>query len=184
MTDVLASAAVAVLHGESEFARDERFAAMVRAHTRFAFRVAFAAVRNAADAEDAVQEAFLKIYRSRAWHAIEDERAFLARAVWRVAVSRRGKHIAEPLADTLPDRGSSPERAAIDASTEAMLHALIDALPENLRQPLALSALEELDSPTIAGVLGIPEGTVRRRIGEARALLKRKIESRMERRNG
>lgn len=176
MTDVLANAALTASIHDDESTRDERFAALVHAHTRFVFRIAFAALRNVQDAEDAVQDTFLKLYRSRAWQNIQDERAFLARAAWRVAVSRRRKHAPEPIVD-VPDLRANPERAAMDANTDAMLHAFIDALPEKLRQPLALSALDELDSPSIARILEIPEGTVRRRIMEARTLLKRKLES-------
>lgn len=59
----------------------------------------------------------------------------------------------------------------------------VDALPVELRQPLALSAVEELTSPKIAALLGIPEGTVRQRILRARQILKQKLEAMLERRN-
>jgi len=52
---------------------------------------------------------------------------------------------------------------------------LIDALPEELRQPLALSTVEELTSPEVARILGIPEGTVRTRLMRAREILKQKL---------
>lgn len=136
------------------------------------------------DAEDAVQETFLKIYRSKAWDGIEDERAFLARAAWRVALSRRPRRKAEELREDLPDVSANPEQAAMDANTEAMLHRMIDGLPEKLRQPLALSAIGELDSAAIGNILSIPESTVRGRIMQARALLKRKLEGHLEKRNG
>ena len=57
----------------------------------------------------------------------------------------------------------------------ALVHRLIDALPETLRQPLALSAIEELTSREIAAVLEIPEGTVRTRILRAREILKERL---------
>ena len=63
------------------------------------------------------------------------------------------------------------------------MHRLIDALPEKLRQPLVLSALEELSSAEVAAVLRLPEGTVRRRVAEARALLREKMTA-MEVRHG
>jgi RNA polymerase sigma-70 factor (ECF subfamily) len=52
---------------------------------------------------------------------------------------------------------------------------LIAALPEELRHPLVLSALEELTSRQIGEVLGIPESSVRGRILRARHLLKEKL---------
>jgi RNA polymerase sigma-70 factor (ECF subfamily) len=51
----------------------------------------------------------------------------------------------------------------------------MDALPEELRQPLALSAVDDLKSFDIARILGIPEGTVRTRIKKAREILKQKL---------
>jgi DNA-directed RNA polymerase specialized sigma24 family protein len=57
----------------------------------------------------------------------------------------------------------------------------IDGLPEKLRQPLALAALGELKLVEVAAVLGLPEGTVRRRIHTARQLLKQQM---LERKGG
>src|ERR1700734_1382604 len=62
---------------------DVQFAEMAERQARFMFRVAHGLLRNVQDAEDAVQEALLKLYRGDNWREIEDERAFLARTVWR-----------------------------------------------------------------------------------------------------
>ena len=62
---------------------------MVHEHARFLFRVANAVLRHPQDAEDAVQDALLKLYRGEGWQSIADERAFLARVVWRTAIDRR-----------------------------------------------------------------------------------------------
>jgi RNA polymerase sigma-70 factor (ECF subfamily) len=62
------------------------------------------------------------------------------------------------------------------------IHRLIEALPEKLRRPLALSSIEEMTTPEIAAVMGLPEGTVRRLLMEARTLVKQKM-ARMERSN-
>ena len=67
---------------------EAKFEALVKRQLRFVFRVAYAILRNSHDAEDAVQEMFLKLYRNGAWKDIEDERAFLARAAWRMAIDR------------------------------------------------------------------------------------------------
>jgi len=186
MTEALDSAVFgeAAMAREENVAREESFSALVMEYSRFVFRVAFAVLRNVQDAEDAAQEVFLKIYRTRAWDGIVDARAFLARATWRVAASRRPRRKPEALPEDMPDHGMNPERAAMDAHSEATVHRLIDRLPEKLRQPLALSAIEELDSSAIGKILGIPESTVRGRIMQARELLKRKLEAQMEKRNG
>jgi RNA polymerase sigma-70 factor (ECF subfamily) len=64
-----------------------------------------------------------------------------------------------------------------DGDERALLHRLIDALPEELRQPLVLSAIEEMTSREVAEAMGIPEGTVRTRVMRARAELKRRFEA-------
>ncbi len=63
---------------------------------------------------------------------------------------------------------------------EAAVHRLIDSLPEELRQPLALSA--EMTSREIAATMGIAEGTVRTRLMRARQILREKITAMEERR--
>jgi RNA polymerase sigma-70 factor, ECF subfamily len=154
---------------------DDRFADIVQRHSRFVFQVGFAVLRNVHDAEDAVQETFLKLYRARRWDHVENERAFLARAAWRVAVDRKSKRTAEAPDVDAPSTEQNPEQAAIAADRSALVVRLIDALPEDLRQPLALSTVEEMSSQEIAGVMQIPEATVRGRLMRARQILKEKL---------
>jgi RNA polymerase sigma-70 factor (ECF subfamily) len=166
------------LADEDSFAQcEERFAALVNRQSRFVFRVAYAVLRNSHDAEDVAQEVFLKLYRSRRWDEIEDERAYLARVTWRVAMDRQAKagraHAA--LNGESPSHGETPEQAAVHANWAAVVHRFMDALPAELRQPLALSAVDDLKSFEIARILGIPEGTVRTRLMKAREVLKRKL---------
>jgi len=161
-------------------AHEHRFAALVQRQSRFVFRVAYALLRNAHDAEDAVQETFLKLYRTGAWQRIDNERAFLARATWRIAVERLPKRRQEPPDRDTASHGASPEEAAIAADRVAAVQRLVDALPEELRQPLALSTVEELTSREIAALMGLPEGTVRSRLMRARQILREKLTRRME----
>ena len=160
---------------------DAEFTALVLRQSRFVFRVAYAVLLNSHDAEDAVQETFLKLHRNRGWQNAENERAFLARVARRVAVDQRRRSaqvdtIADP--PTLEDRASlepGPEEVLESANQHAMVHAMIDALPEDLRMPLVLSAVEELNSREISTILGIPEGTVRTRMQRARQMLRQKL---------
>lgn len=155
---------------------DEReFTAMVERHARFVFRVAYSLLRNPQDAEDAVQETLLNLYRRRAWKGLRDERAFLARAVWRTALDRiRQRRPYAEMAD-IPTQAPGPERMVVSADWSQRVHALVDRLPEELRQPLALSTVEEMNSREIAEVMGIAEGTVRTRLMRARQLLREKL---------
>ncbi|MGP8251459.1 MAG: RNA polymerase sigma factor [Terracidiphilus sp.] len=163
---------------------ETEFAELVQRQSRFVFRVAYAVLLNRADAEDAVQETFLKLYRNRGWRNVENERAFLARVMWRVAVDRRPRQPQALSLDCAPERDipseapsadPSPEQALLLSDQHARIHAMIDALPEELRLPLVLSAGDELNSREIGRVLGIPEGTVRTRLQRARELLRRKL---------
>ncbi|HEX6495426.1 MAG TPA: RNA polymerase sigma factor [Acidobacteriaceae bacterium] len=172
-------AAVPPKTSEEEARADESsFQRFVERNMRFAFRVAWALLRDRSDAEDAVQDCFLRLYRKRAWFAIEDERAYLARVVWRMARDRQRRPVREEGGmemDTITATDHSPEAAVASSLAVTRIHRLIDTLPEELRQPLVLSTLEEMTSAQIGIALGIPEGTVRTRIQRARALLKQKL---------
>jgi RNA polymerase sigma-70 factor, ECF subfamily len=162
------------------------FQSFVERNMRFAFRVAWALLRNRGDADDVVQECFLRLHRKRAWHGIKDERAYLARVVWRMARDRQRQPTREEGGiemDSITATDHSPEAAAVSQSTVHRIHRLIDALPEELRQPLVLSSIEEMTSAQIAAALGVPEGTVRTRIHRARALLKQKLGPELETRH-
>ena len=144
---------------------------------------------NQHDAEDAVQEIFLKLYRNHGWRQAQNEQAFLARVAWRAAVDLRRRMAsrsaapAPPLDSYIPVAIESepcsplpgPEDAVIAADRHAAVHAAIDSLPEELRGPLVLSSFEQLNSREIGRILSIPEGTVRTRLQRARELLRRKL---------
>jgi RNA polymerase sigma-70 factor (ECF subfamily) len=160
---------------------DAEFSALVQRQSRFVFKVAYAVLLNSFDAEDAVQETFLKLYRNSGWKDAENERAYLARVAWRIAVDykRRSSSAgtsADPLAlDGVASSLSGPDEKLSEANQRAMVHIVIDSLPEELRVPLVLSAFEELNSREIGGILGIPEGTVRTRLQRARQILRQKL---------
>jgi RNA polymerase sigma-70 factor, ECF subfamily len=169
---------------------DDAFALLVHRQSRFVFRVAYAMLRNSHDAEDVVQETFLSLYRSGAWRKINDERAFLARATWRQAIDRLRASPRRAVMNNIGEdsdilleiasRDQDPEQTLLAADQQAAVHRLIDALPEDLRQPLALSAIQELNSREIAAILDIPEGTVRTRLMRARQILKQKLAAQIE----
>ena len=159
---------------------EEDFTDLVQRQARFVFRIAFALVLNPHDAEDAVQEIFLKLYRNSVWRNLTNERAFLARVTWRVALDYR-RHIALhkdsntlPPAD-LPSPWLNPEQFLLATNRHALVHSLIDGLPKDLRLALVLSTFDELNSREIAGILGIPEGNVRTRLQRARQVLHQKL---------
>ena len=161
---------------------DAEFTALVERQSRFVFRVTYAVLLNAGDAEDAVQETFLKLYRNRGWQQAGNERAFFARIAWRTAVDlkrrlSRSSSDSSALLEEIPSQRPTPEQGFASRNEHAAVHALIDSLAEDLRLPLVLSAVEELNSREIGEVLGIPEGTVRTRLQRARDILRQKLTS-------
>lgn len=150
----------------------------IERHSRFIYRIAYSVVRNPADAEDITQETFLQLLNTSVREPIREERSYLARIAWRLAVRRKSNIAPSELPEETASSQAGPESDAIESQTQAWLHAQIDALPERLRQPLTLTALGELSSPEIAAILAIPEGTVRRRIHTARQLLRKQWEER------
>jgi RNA polymerase sigma-70 factor (ECF subfamily) len=162
---------------------------VVREHSRTVYRIAYSVLKNHHDAEDATQETFMRLlrYSTREQLAsVQDLRAWLASVVWRVALDRR-RRVSEVSLDEAAE-GVSGLRAAgagadVIAESEQMkwlLARLIDGLPRHLRDPLTLSLAEELSSPAMAVVLGIPEGSVRERLWRARRLLREKLSALLE----
>ena len=155
-------------------------AALIDRHAPFLYRVAFNLLRHPQDAEDAVQETVLKFVRNpAALLGLDDERAFLATAVWRVGLNRvqsahsRAQRRHQDIAVMpLPDPHPNPEQQAAASDQRMLMRTLIDALPETLRQPLLLSAIEGMRGSEVAAILGVPEATVRTRIHRAKAELR------------
>ena len=134
----------ALLAGNNEAeAREDQFAAPVLRRSRFVFRVAFSVLRDPHDAEEVVQETFLRLYRNSAWTEMRDEQAFLARAAWRGSRSTGGRASACGSSWRARLKWPGPEATALRTERVAAVHQLIDGLPEELRQPLALSTLDQ-----------------------------------------
>lgn len=170
-----------MMQHEAVSARSRFFDRVLQQHARLLYRVAFSVLRNAADAEDAVADALLKLVRTGAWQNVANERAFLSRVVWRAALDRfeaRGPDVdGHAELALLSDSQRSPETEVLEADLYQYLHAMIDRLSPELREPLLLSALRELNSREIGEIMHLPEGTVRTRLMRARAVLRDQVES-------
>ena len=166
------------------------FDSVVHEYARFVFKVAYSVLRNVEDAEDSVQETFLRAYRSSELQEVRDMKAWLARIAWRVAIDRAKKAPTSALED-LAETGFEPQANNVGADESmiaeervTILHRLIVTLPDDLKHAMVLSTVEEMTSAEIAQVLGIPETSVRTRLFRARQLLKEKLASWMEGKNG
>jgi len=160
-------------------AEEETLAALVSEYAGTLYRVSFSVLRNAADAEDAVQEAFLRVLKHRATlDEVRDRRVWLIRIVWNIVLDRKRRAKTRPetddvaeLARVLPAEGLSAEDRAAAAQHHAQVLKCVETLPAKEREVLMLSAFEELTSVEIAQVLGITESSVRSRLFRARNLM-------------
>ena len=160
-------------------AEDAAIAALVDQYAGALYRVAYSVLRNSTDAEDAVQEAFLRVLRHRdTLDEVRDQRVWLIRIVWNVALDRKRRAKTRPetddvseLARVLPSTGLSAEELAAAAEHHAHVLGCVEQLPAKEREVLLLSAFEELTSVEIAAVLDITESSVRSRLFRARNLM-------------
>ncbi len=168
------------------------FEALMRRHNRLLYRTARAILRDDHEAEDCVQEAYLRAFQ----HAAEfrsDARVstWLVRIVVNQALQRIRKQRQEPgrvpldnvvelsfdadhpgLVASATDR---PDAEALRSEWRALLERHIDALPAAFKPVFVLRALEDLTVEETAACLDIPEATVRTRFFRARGLLREAI---------
>ena len=149
--------------------------ASIRRHARLLFKVAYGVLRNSHDAEDVVQETFLRVHRCGSGE-VRDIPSWLATIAFRLALDRKRKPEELELAEIdIPAKNPDAEHLAIHHQQVERLRTLLASLPDDLRFPLVLSAIEELNSRQIGEMLGIPESSVRGRIMRARQMLKDKM---------
>lgn len=161
-----------MLEGTDELATLE---SLVRHYSRFVFKVAYGVVRSPHEAEDVVQEVFLRAHKKET-KGVKDMRAWLATMAFRIAIDRIRQPRTDELGELEPaSEEPDAEQVAVDRQRVSFVQKLIAALPDDLRYPLVLSAMEELSSPQIAEVLGISEAAVRSRIFRARQILKDRL---------
>jgi RNA polymerase sigma-70 factor (ECF subfamily) len=157
---------------------------LVAEYSATLYRVAYSVVRNAAEAEDAVQETFVRVLRNEAKLVeVRDPRVWLIRIVWNVVLDRKRRAKTRPenedianYARVLPSVETSADNSLVSSETHARILDLIDRLPQKERQALLLSAVDELSTLEIATVLQTTESSVRSRVFRARRLLSTMLE--------
>ena len=170
------------------------FEALMRRHNRMLFRTARAILRDDAEAEDALQEAYIQAYRSLASFRGEAQvSTWLARIVANEALQRLRKQTRR--ADIVPLQSSAgpemehvmdsktdktPHSSAERAEMRRLLESQIDALPEAYRAVFMLRAVEELSVEETAAVLELPPATVRTRLFRARSMLREALAQKID----
>ena len=160
-----------------------RFEALVLPHLDAAHRLARWLCRSPSDADDIVQEAFMRAYRAFDSLRSSDARAWLLAIVRNChlsALAEQRRRACEPLTEEHEARSESataaappsPESASIEHDERRTLARLISALPEEQREVLLLREMEDMSYREIATVTAVPIGTVMSRLARARAALK------------
>jgi RNA polymerase sigma-70 factor (ECF subfamily) len=162
---------------------DERFESEVMPHARALFGGALRLTRNPQDAEDLVQETLLRAYRGFAgYRPNSNVRAWLYTILHRVRTDLLRKKGRSPQTTEMTDDGPpvAPEHEAVlTAGNEDVQRALAE-VPEVFRSALVLRDVEEFSYDEIAGILGVPVGTVMSRIHRGRAALRRLLAGRAQ----
>ena len=163
----------------------------MRQYNQRLFRVARAILRDDADAEDALQDAYVQAYRKLDEFRGEAELAtWLTRIVINQALMRVRKRTRDRVIvpfqqhedgttqelDVADQKAESPSDAAIRGEVRKVLEQRIDALPEAFRTVFVMREVEEMTARETADALGIPEATVRTRLFRARALLRQALD--------
>ena len=165
----------------------EAFGELVDRHREAVFRAALAALRDPAEADDAAQDAFLHAYRKlRSFRGESSFRTWMLTIAWRTALRRRRgwrRWMTRLVPDYSPasdvrtpiDTGPSPETAAAQAEMAGHVERLVGHLPSRLRDPLLLLATGDQGYEGMSALLGVPVGTLKWRVAEARRQLREKL---------
>jgi RNA polymerase sigma-70 factor (ECF subfamily) len=139
-------------------------AALVETHARLLFRVAHSVLRSSSEAEDVVQDAFVRVLEHRhRLNDVRDMRVWLTRIAWN-------------LADDLAAKSATPHEALHEAQSIRRVLREMERLPRAEHHILLLSAIEDLSTTEIATVLGKSESAVRALLFRARTRLRQRLE--------
>jgi len=165
----------------------DQFAQAALSHLDSLYGTALRLTRRAPDAEDLVQDTYLKAFRSS--HQFErgtNLKAWLFTILHNTFRNMRRHDGRNPVdvdseaVERASDDGpevQSPEQILSRATLDVDLQAALDALPEAFRQAVWLRDVEEFTYAEIAEMLGVPMGTVMSRISRGRRLLFEKLSS-------
>jgi RNA polymerase sigma-70 factor, ECF subfamily len=165
-----------VLRGDAE-----AYGELVGRHMRRAFAIAYRIVEHREDAEDVVQDAFL-----RALERIDslDTRRPFHPWLYRIVVNQalnyrrsRSRRATEAMPGAVAAAGPTPEDDAAAAALRRRLRSALETLPERQRTVIQLADLEGFNSTEIAGILDLAPGTVRWHLHTARRTLRKALES-------
>lgn len=165
------------------------FEVLMRRHNRRLYRMARAVLRDPTEAEDAMQDTYLRVWRSigqfrgdaalSTWIA----RVLLNECTHRLRRSARRQNVI-PIVSTIPQaevdavadsNAELPEQTVARLEARALIERKLEALPERFRLVFLLRSVEELDIETVSELLDVPAATVRSRHFRAKAMLREQL---------
>lgn len=164
------------------------FEVLVRRYNQRLYRVALGILGNDAEAEDVMQDAYVRAYTHLAQFAGEARfSTWLTRIAVYEALARARRRRRAVEMDAMPDRAKetltisteqNPEERAIGRDLQSVLETAIQALPEAYRVVVLLRDVEGLNTAEAAGCLGLSEPLVKVRLHRGRAMLRRDLAAR------
>jgi RNA polymerase sigma-70 factor (ECF subfamily) len=158
-------------------------AALVETYSTLLFRVAHSVLRSQSEAEDVVQDVFVRVLEHRrSLPEVRDMRVWLIRIAWNLAIDRRRRirpqQLDESFARTLAGNSVPADKAMDVAQRMNSVLCELEKLPKGERHVLLLSAIEDLGTAEMAEVLGRSESAVRALLFRARTRLRKRLEKR------
>lgn len=158
--------------------------ALVETHSALLFRVAHSLLHSRSEAEDVVQDTFLRVLQALAHPSalpnIRDHRVWLVRIAWNLALDRLRRRKSRPgdseFTNSLISPGTPADRALEDSRHIQAVLREIERLPSRERHVLLLTSLEELETAEIAAITGRSEAAVRGLLFRARTRLRERLE--------
>lgn len=156
-------------------------AALVATYSPLLWRIAHSVLRSGAEAEDVVQDVFVRVLEhQRSLNEVREMRVWLARIAWNLALDRRRRirpeQFDEGFAEGLVAKGQPADEALNQAREMRSVLREMERLPRAERHVLLLSAIEELDTAEMAEVLRRSESAVRALLFRARTRLRERLE--------
>jgi RNA polymerase sigma-70 factor (ECF subfamily) len=161
------------------------FEELILPHLNSAHNLARWMTRNDHDAQDVVQESYMRAFRFFDSYRGGDGKAWLLEVVRNTCFTFQRREMRKPTGVVFDEAAHTPsvhqpnaEDALVEASNRQILRRCIDNLPEQFREVLVLRELEEMSYRQIAEVVGVPPGTVMSRLSRARKRLEKCAKSR------
>ena len=156
-------------------------AALVETYSSLLFRVAYSILRSQGEAEDVVQDVFVRILQHRQeLPEVREIRVWLIRIAWNLAVDRRRRIRPEQFdlsfVESLVASNVPADQAIDEAERLQSVLQELEKLPKEERHVLLLSAVDELATTEIAAILGRSESAVRALLFRARTRLRKRLE--------